>query len=82
MPLNKQQLIQQLSDFFSNNKKSPSEAANQIANIIDAYIKSGTVNVSGNGIIPPGTIITAGSPASQTNTNPVTSTVNAQGNII
>lgn len=81
MPLVKTNLENQLTNFFKNNKKTPEESAKQLANIIDAYIKSATVVIQGSGLIAPGSILTAGSPAAQSNTNPVISQVTGQGNL-
>lgn len=67
MSLNKQNLISQLTDLFNHARKfdgthyTAEEKAIQLANIIDTYIKTATVNVvniTGTCVTPqgPGTI--------------------------
>jgi hypothetical protein len=80
MPLIKPQLVQQLTAYFKSNNKSPEDAASELADIIDAYIKSALVTVNGAGIAPPG-IPTAGSPAAQVTVAPVATTVTGTGMI-
>lgn len=80
MPLIKAKLIKDLTDFFDNNNKSPSQAAKELAAIIDAYIKTATVTVTGSGIAAPG-IPTAGTALIQATTAPVATTVSGTGTI-
>jgi hypothetical protein len=79
--LNKILLQNKLLKFFSDNKKSAKDAAEQLSTIIDDYIKSATVTVNGNGVTPPGGVVTVGSPATQVNSIPVMSTVTGNGKI-
>lgn len=81
MPLNIIKLQADLVKFFNNNNRSTTEAATELAKIIDSYVRSATVVTTGQGIAPPG-IPTAGSPAAQVTVSPVISTINTQGNLV
>lgn len=80
MPLIKVKLVADLTKFFQNNEKTANDAAKELADIIDAYIKSATITVNGSGTAPPG-IPTAGTPAAQTTVAPVITTVTGTGTI-
>ncbi len=73
MALNKQNLINDLKTFLNRNvkqedrEKSITDFATGLADIIDSYVRSQTITVAG--------IVTAGSPATQTQTIPVTATI-------
>ena len=78
--LNKALFQKKLADFFKKNRKSPDEAAKDLAEIIDSYIRSMTIIVTGNGTAPPG-IPTAGSPVAQVTTIPIITTVQGKGQV-
>ena len=80
MPLIKPKLIQELTAYFKNNNKTPEDAAKELANIIDAYIRSALVTVNGAGVAPPG-IISAPTPAGIVSVTPVATTVTGTGTI-
>jgi hypothetical protein len=72
MPLNKPQLqtniLSLLDNSFAeteNSTQARQNFANELGNLIDAYVKSATYT------IPPGAIIVTGSAATQTNPNPI-----------
>jgi len=79
--LNKALFQKKLADFFKKNRKSPDEAAKDLAEIIDSYIRSMTIIVDAQGMMPPGTIVVAGSPATQTNPAPIITTVQGKGQV-
>ena len=63
MTMLKTNLKAQLLNYFNNNNKTPSEAAEDLATIIDTYIRTATVAVTGTGV---GTITPVGIVATTT----------------
>lgn len=81
MPLNKQALIVKLTKYFSVNRNTGAEAAKDLADIIDWYVRSADVQSSGQGLIKPGDVQTEGTAAKQFNTTPVISKVSVKGKL-
>jgi hypothetical protein len=50
MPMVKATLKAQLLNFFNNNNRTPNEAADELATIIDTYIRTATVTTTGVGV--------------------------------
>lgn len=69
--LNKQWLKTELTKFYNKNRKDSTKAADEMADIIDEYIKSATVISNGKVIVPSGGIIVAGPSGPLTNAQPV-----------
>ncbi len=71
MPLNKSDLKSQIkslcAEMRTKTEQSDELYADKLSSILDAYIKTATITVSG--------VVTAGSAATQTQTAPVTATI-------
>lgn len=57
MAMNRQNLVSALEAAFSDKLVTPKRAAENIANAIDAYIRSATVNTVVTGVVVGGTTV-------------------------
>lgn len=72
--LNKQKLINDLENYFSENRQNSDSAARELADIIDSYIKSALVDSTGKVVIPSNTIPIVTNTGTGTNPSPITIT--------
>lgn len=71
MPMIKDALAAQLLAYFENNEKTPKAAADELAGIIDGYIRTATVSTT----VAPGIVVLAPPPTGAgTTTSPGTGT--------